>query len=287
MASSLAWLSDEAREELERERDAAAGAAPSAPRAPTPTEIQATPAMLRDTEPEPDVPYMGAPTEPAEPAPEAPPPAEQEPPAVHWLDPYREQLDAEQEAQAPPDDWLAPYREELEATQPQVEYFDVPRRRSAPSGGGGRGRPSKDDVFAYLLDRGVPPNHAAGMIANIQGESNFDPSAIGDNGTSGGLFQHHADRFNRMVSHAGPNWKSNWQGQIDYALSEPDTQAYLSRDFRSPEDASYWFTTQWERPANADQRARERLAFLPGALPDYSIIDQPSSLIPDQGEEVS
>lgn len=122
---------------------------------------------------------------------------------------------------------------------------------------------NQDDLLQYLLSRGVPHAHALGMLANVQGESSFNPAAIGDNGTSGGLFQHHGDRFEKLKQFAasrGTPW-TDWQTQVDYALSEPDTQTYLAKSFASPQDASVDFTVNWERPANAKERARQRLAF--------------------------
>lgn len=119
-------------------------------------------------------------------------------------------------------------------------------------------------IYNALLDRGVSNTHALGMIANIKHESSFNPSAIGDGGTSGGLFQHHNERFQALKDFAkqrGTNW-NDWQAQIDYALSEPDTKKYLSTNFSNPKQASAWFTMNWERPTNAKAKALERAKFL-------------------------
>jgi hypothetical protein len=62
---------------------------------------------------------------------------------------------------------------------------------------------SSKEIYDYLKSKGISHNHAMGMLANIQAESSFNAGAIGDNGTSGGLFQHHAERFSGMVSFAG------------------------------------------------------------------------------------
>ena len=119
------------------------------------------------------------------------------------------------------------------------------------------------EIYQYLISKGVPQEHALGMVINIKAESNFDPSAIGDEGTSGGLFQHHngkwGNRFADMKKFAGDDWSSNWKAQIDYALTEPDTAKYLNESFESPADASKWFTINWERPINKEQKAEERV----------------------------
>lgn len=113
-------------------------------------------------------------------------------------------------------------------------------------------------IKSYLSSKGLDSNKVAGIMANIKHESNFNPGAIGDGGTSGGLFQHHAGRFSAMKSACGSNWKTNWQGQIDFALSEPAGRQYTSMSFRSPEEATKWWTTKFEIPANAIKQASIR-----------------------------
>jgi len=138
---------------------------------------------------------------------------------------------------------------------------DLPKGTGEGAGGIAEGRENfvpPREIYDYLVSKGVPDIHAKGMLANIQAESSFDSGAIGDNGTSGGLFQHHNTRFRAMKSAAGENWQENWKGQVDYALSEGDTTEYLSTQFSSAEDASKWFTMYWERPSNKRQKAIAR-----------------------------
>ena len=118
---------------------------------------------------------------------------------------------------------------------------------------------SPQAVYNYLRSKGVSDTHAEGMVANIAAESSFRPWILGDNGTSGGLFQHHASRFSAMKSFVGKDWRENWKGQIDYALSEGDTKKYLGIQFKTSADASRWFTLNWERPADAKTKAEERI----------------------------
>ena len=138
---------------------------------------------------------------------------------------------------------------------------DLPKGTGEGAGGIAEGRENfvpPREIYDYLVSKGVPDIHAKGMLANIQAESSFDSGAIGDNGTSGGLFQHHNTRFRAMKSAAGENWQENWREQVDYALSEGDTTEYLSTQFSSAEDASKWFTMYWERPSNKRQKAIAR-----------------------------
>ena len=118
---------------------------------------------------------------------------------------------------------------------------------------------SPQAVYNYLRSKGVSDTHAEGMIANIAAESSFRPWVMGDNGTSGGLFQHHASRFAAMKAFVGKDWRTNWKGQIDYALSEDDTGRYLGIKFKTSADASRWFTLNWERPADAKTKAEDRI----------------------------
>lgn len=117
---------------------------------------------------------------------------------------------------------------------------------------------SQNDILEYLTEKGVSYVHSLGILSNIKGESNFNSSAIGDNGTSAGLFQHHGTRKDNLMTYID-NDLSNWKGQIDYMLTENLTKNYLSQDFQSGEEASYWFTTEWEKPQNKEETAENRI----------------------------
>lgn len=120
---------------------------------------------------------------------------------------------------------------------------------------------SPAEVSAYLKSR-MDDNHRLGILANIQAESGFRPGVLGDNNTSGGLFQHHAGRFKDMISNVGSDWATDWKGQIDFALSERAGREYLSKSFNSPVEASKWWTLHFEVPANASYQAAERAKLL-------------------------
>jgi LysM repeat protein len=122
----------------------------------------------------------------------------------------------------------------------------------------------RTEVYNYIRSKGVSKNHALGMMANIEAESGFKPGAKGkeaDGNYSLGLFQYYKDRADKLKKYADKNDSSweDWKTQVDYALTEGDTKKYLKQDFSTPQDASTWFTEKWERPANAKQRAKERL----------------------------
>jgi hypothetical protein len=118
------------------------------------------------------------------------------------------------------------------------------------------------DVDHYLSSKGLDKNHRVGILANIDRESGFDSGIYGDNGTSGGLFQHHNERFAAMRQAVGTNWQTNWRGQIDFALREPEGQQYLAIRFRNPKQAIAWFTINFERPANQSREVAIRTSYL-------------------------
>jgi len=121
---------------------------------------------------------------------------------------------------------------------------------------------SPSQVSSYLKTKGLDDNHVAGILANISGESGFRAGVLGDNNTSGGLFQHHAGRFANMVKYVGDDWRTDWQGQVDFALSEPAGQQYVRTRFARPQDASKWWTIHFEVPANKYVVAQSRAASL-------------------------
>lgn len=116
-------------------------------------------------------------------------------------------------------------------------------------------------VRDYLASKGLSKAHIIGMLANIQHESGFRPQVqvVDSNGLpSGGLFQHNGPRFTTLQQKLGTAWGSNWKGQIDFALSEPDGRRYLSNAFTDPHAASKWWTINFERPAKAKATAQVR-----------------------------
>ena len=135
----------------------------------------------------------------------------------------------------------------------------LPRRQSM-----GGDKPTPKEVYDYIRTKGVSDIHARGILANIQGESAFDPAARGDSGTSGGFFQHHADRFDKL-KRAVPDWETNWKGQIDFALQDDVGPAYLATPFDDPVTAADVFMTDYERPAEEVREQRRQLnrTFIP------------------------
>lgn len=114
------------------------------------------------------------------------------------------------------------------------------------------------EIYDYLRQKGVDHTHATGIINNMKYESAFNSGAIGDHGTSGGLFQHHASRFSAMKEYVGSDWQTNWKKQVDFALTEGEMKTFLSKNYANASDASIGFTTHFEKPADTEGTARFR-----------------------------
>ncbi len=125
-------------------------------------------------------------------------------------------------------------------------------------------QPTAREVYDYIRSKGVSDTHAKGILANIQGESSFNPAAVGDSGVSGGFFQHHADRFDKLKQ-AVPDWEANWKGQIDFALQDDVGPQYLATPYADPVAAADAFMTDYERPAEEVRGKRRQLnrTFIP------------------------
>lgn len=118
--------------------------------------------------------------------------------------------------------------------------------------------PTPKQVFDFMKELGVSDVHAKGVLANIKGESGFQTGVMGDGGTSGGLFQMHAERYNKMVNNV-PDWKTNWKGQIVHGLKDDRAPEYLKTKFDSPVQAANWFLHNYERPHQDHRPGREKL----------------------------
>lgn len=120
---------------------------------------------------------------------------------------------------------------------------------------------SPQQIYGYLLQRGVSPASAAGILSNIEHESSFNPAVVGDRGKSGGLFQHHAGRWDnlkRFAASTGRSW-ADWTAQVDFALGEAQ-QMGINLRASDPAQAAREWTIRFERPSNAQFRAGQRAA---------------------------
>lgn len=131
------------------------------------------------------------------------------------------------------------------------------------------------DVYNYIRSKGLSDDQALGMMANIQAESGFDSAIVNpdDKGApAAGLFQHRADRMNKMIAYAGgpDKWQTDWKKQIDFALSEKEGQAYRTTKFASAADATESFTREFERADLKGGTIQKRINNLTGIKKNLS-----------------
>jgi hypothetical protein len=127
------------------------------------------------------------------------------------------------------------------------------------------------DMRSYIASK-LSFNHAVAMVVNCKWESGWQPGrwvhSDASQGPSGGLFMFHDANFSgkgffssMVAACGGPGkWQTNWQGQIDFALSSTIGKgpAFANKKFNSPEDATYWFCVEFERPQNKEAKGRQR-----------------------------
>ena len=122
------------------------------------------------------------------------------------------------------------------------------------------------EMYNYMTkELGLSHNKALGILANIHRESSFDIDAKGDPhaGGSFGLFQWNADAGRaKPMMEAVPDWKTNWKGQIKYALSEDVGPEFIKMKFNSPQEAADWWMKYWERPADLDYGSKRHKEYL-------------------------
>lgn len=128
----------------------------------------------------------------------------------------------------------------------------------------------EEQVYLYLTsEMGLSSAAAAGVLANIQNESGFDPNIEGDYGTSYGLCQWHAGRWTNLQNFCNANgldWRTV-QGQMEYLNYELGTASYryigdylrsLPNTADGAFNAAYYWCVEFERPADKQNEGVRR-----------------------------
>jgi len=114
--------------------------------------------------------------------------------------------------------------------------------------------------FAYnhLISRGLTPVQAAGIVGNLQAESNFDTTVVGkaDNMGSIGIAQWHSERKQGLLDFAKKRGEryDNLTTQLDYVVEELNSPAYAKamqglNSAKNPQEAAIAFMNHYEKPA--------------------------------------
>ena len=134
--------------------------------------------------------------------------------------------------------------------------------------------PSDESAIFYFLTEhmGMPASSACGVIANIEHESNFNPNALGDGGTSYGICQwHNPSRWDQLIEFCNSNgydWDT-MDGQLYYLEYEitQGGEAYTgiysvlmaqTDTSQGAYQAGYEWCDRFERPEDAESKAVNR-----------------------------
>jgi hypothetical protein len=116
-------------------------------------------------------------------------------------------------------------------------------------------RGNAQQTIAFFMAKGLTRAQAAGIAGNLVYESGFNPSAVGDGGTSFGIAQWHSGRGAAMKQWTAANGYSttSFQGQLEYLWYELNHgESYALSQLRatsSAYDAGMAFCRYFERPA--------------------------------------
>lgn len=155
---------------------------------------------------------------------------------------------------------------------------------TGPETSGGKVNPQA--VYSYIRSKGVSHTHTMGILANIKGESDFEIGVQekGNSKAGVGLFQYTFPSRKQAFLRSVPDYKTNWKGQIDFAINKDEnTPLYLRKQFSSPEEAADDFMRNWENPSKSVYPERRRKhnqfikSFNPSNATSSKITSTPSS----------
>ncbi|MBQ8469393.1 MAG: transglycosylase SLT domain-containing protein [Clostridia bacterium] len=126
---------------------------------------------------------------------------------------------------------------------------------------------NKDKVYTALVKNGLCSAAACGVMANIEKESNFNPSAGSTSGAYG-LCQWTGSRRSNLFSYCNRNGysSSSVEGQVAFLLYELrnsysgvlNSLKSVANNADGAYNAGYRFCYDFERPANKSSRSSQR-----------------------------
>ena len=153
--------------------------------------------------------------------------------------------------------------------QAQTEKMMVPKKKPTPFDKPTSKFVSDIEIYNYLInEKKLDKNKTLGILANIQAESNFEIGVTekSDAVNKGiGLFQFTYSTRKEGLLQKVPDYKTNWKGQIDYFLSEPEAKGYLNPEkiFNSPNEAATFLMKKNLRPKNqGEERIKKQDAYI-------------------------
>ena len=154
----------------------------------------------------------------------------------------------------------------------EIDWTNLPPvSMDTGSGGGGTvsGGSVEAQVYNYAKTKmGLNNAAACAILANINCESGFKLTSIGDNGTSYGLCQWHNSRWTNLKNHCAKNCLSvdSVEGQMSFLQHELqnsysstwNTLKNTPNTAQGSYDAAYYWCVHFEVPANKESKGRER-----------------------------
>lgn len=124
------------------------------------------------------------------------------------------------------------------------------------------GNSNKQSVCLTLKNAGFSDNSVAALLTNIASESSFNPTSIGDSGTSYGLCQWHNSR-NADLKAAYPDSYHTIDSQINFLMYELENKYVSLNDALvngtgNTSDLTYSFCANFERPADTKNTCNNR-----------------------------
>lgn len=117
-------------------------------------------------------------------------------------------------------------------------------------------------VMDFFIQNGLTPEQSAGIVGNLYKESGLNPKAVGDNGSSYGIAQWHAERVERLKA-SSQNWDT-LDGQLTFLWNELNTTEkaalYNLKQTKTAQDAAAVFARDFERPASRNYGQRANIA---------------------------
>lgn len=128
---------------------------------------------------------------------------------------------------------------------------------------------NEEYCYNYLVrDMGLNTAAAAGLLANFEQESSFNPTLSGDSGSSYGLCQWNKSRKSALINYCTSNGLdySSLQGQLSYLFYElqneyPELLATLrstANNSNGAYNAGYRFCYDFERPTSRESKSQSR-----------------------------
>ena len=130
------------------------------------------------------------------------------------------------------------------------------------------GSNNEEKLYSFLSSQGFNDAAICGILANIQHESGFDTTALGDNGTSYGICQWHNSRWDNLKSYCSENGldPDSIEGQAQFLVYELqnsypgvyETLQNVPNTADGAYEASYKWTVDFEVPDDRYNRGDQR-----------------------------